>query len=85
MPFKYIYHQLPLLLLALLTPALALVPLPPIWRTSPYLRAGSYDLITTPTTFNVTPMVTMPFSSSFVRVPNVAYGMFGYKGRHKIS
>lgn len=70
-----------LLSLSLLKIAAAIITLPPTWITSPYLKAGSYDVIKTLTGNSSTPTATMPFSApAFTTIPNLGYGCTAYQG-----
>ena len=54
----------------------------PTWVTSPYFRAGQEAVISTYTGSNQYPFraYTFTYSSALPGVPNLAYGIQGYKG-----
>lgn len=52
----------------------------PTWVTSPFFRANNEDVISTLTGSNVTPQYTFTFSSALPGLPNLAYGIKGYRG-----
>lgn len=54
---------------------------PPIWKSSPYVQADSYNVISTKTGNNATPTATMNFVNAFTGSPNLGYGASNYVGR----
>jgi hypothetical protein len=52
----------------------------PMWLTSSYMRAGNQDVISTKTGSSVDPIYVFTFSSPLPGVPNLAYGIRGYRG-----
>ena len=55
----------------------------PIWITSPYFRANNEPVINVLTGSSSTPRYTFTFSSALPGLPNLAYGIKGYKGIYK--
>lgn len=53
----------------------------PSWVTSNFMRAGSQDVIATPTGKSVDPIFTFVFSSPLPGTPNLAYGIRKYRGK----
>ncbi len=60
---------------------LHIIQVPPIWVTSPYLKAGSNNIITVRTGSSTTPTATIPFTGvAFTNIPNIGYGASTYNG-----
>lgn len=53
---------------------------PPIWKSSPYVQAASYNVIASKTGNSSTPNATMTFKNTFSGIPNLGYGCSGYQG-----
>ena len=54
---------------------------PPIWVTSPYIKADCFNVISVPTDNTSTPTATIPFpagGNTFTKIPNLGYGAFIY-------
>ena len=56
--------------------------LQPVWVTSKFFRAGNEAVIKELTGSNVKPTYTFTFSSSFIEIPNLGYGIKNYEGKH---
>lgn len=54
----------------------------PTWITSPLVRAGNRNIISTLTGNNVTPTFTFTFSSPLPGVPYLGYGIKAYEGKY---
>ena len=54
----------------------------PIWKTSEYIQAGSYDLISSLTTSNETPTHNFTFVRAFSGIPMIGYGLRDYEGKY---
>lgn len=60
---------------------LEIIQVAPIWVTSPYLKAGSNNIITVLTGSSATPRATIPFTGpAFTSIPNLGYGASTYRG-----
>jgi len=71
-----------ILFLAVIKISVGLLKVDPVWITSPYLKAGSNDVIKTLTGNSSTPTATMPFSTpAFSSLPNLGYGCTAYQGK----
>lgn len=53
----------------------------PIWKSSLYVQADSYNVIASLTGNNATPTATMNFDRAFTGIPNLGYGSSNYAGR----
>lgn len=61
---------------------LEIIQVPPIWITSPYLKAGFNNIITVLTGNTATPTATIPFpGGAFTSIPNIGYGASTYNGK----
>ena len=56
----------------------------PTWVTSSLVKADQYNLIATKTGNNITPSVTMTFSSAFTAPPHLGYGIINYEGNNVV-
>ena len=54
----------------------------PTWITSPLVRAGNKNVISTLTGNNVTPTFTFTFSSPLPGVPYLGYKIKAYEGKY---
>ena len=60
------------------------ISVPPTWLTSPFLRAGYENVITSITGSNVpSTSYIFTFSSALPGIPNLAYGIKNYRGTNK--
>lgn len=58
----------------------------PVWVTSPYIKAGSNNVIATLTGNTSTPTATIPYPGlPFTMVPNIGYGSTSYIGKPKYN
>ena len=70
-----------LLCLTWLWKTLSLYSVEPIWETSDYFRAGSYQAISTLTNNLSTPIFSFNFNPVFQAAPNIGYGVQSYRGK----
>ena len=53
----------------------------PVWLTSPLFRAGNNAVISNFTGSATNPQYTFTFSTALSDIPNLAYGIKGYRGK----
>jgi len=54
----------------------------PVWLSSPLFRAGNNAVITNYTGASSLPQYTFTFSTALSGIPNLAYGIKGYRGNY---